>query len=334
MVYATLNNSSSYISQMPVALEENTTTDILITAFKQLVERHEILRTTFATSSSGIVQVIRSDIVGLEVETSSLKLENFLSDDLARGFSLGDTYFCRLTVVTSNSQRTGILTLHHALYDGWTAGMLLSDLLCLIRGGELVDRPPFRRVVDYIEAQDKIATQDYWSTYLSGVVPSHLSGASNTAYSSEGDSRPLSLVTTLPLASMMGIAKKLGITVAVFVKLAWAITLRKYTRSNDVVFGQVLANRDIPVQGAERILGPLLSTVPCRVQFDDSKSAKELASVVQSQHGLAATYSYASLTDIKHWSGVEANLYDSLFVYQNLPDAPTNPNEDDNDASE
>ncbi|CAK4967634.1 unnamed protein product, partial [Aphanomyces euteiches] len=114
----------------------------------------------------------------------------------------------------------------------------------------------------------------------------------------------------------------------------WAITLRKYTRSNDVVFGQVLANRDIPVQGAERILGPLLSTVPCRVQFDDSKSAKELASVVQSQHGLAATYSYASLTDIKHWSGVEANLYDSLFVYQNLPDAPTNPNEDDNDASE
>ncbi|CAK4243620.1 unnamed protein product, partial [Aphanomyces euteiches] len=91
MVYATLNNSSSYISQMPVALEENTTTDILITAFKQLVERHEILRTTFATSSSGIVQVIRSDIVGLEVETSSLKLENFLSDDLARGFSLGDT---------------------------------------------------------------------------------------------------------------------------------------------------------------------------------------------------------------------------------------------------
>ncbi|KAH9140345.1 hypothetical protein LEN26_005277, partial [Aphanomyces euteiches] len=116
--------------------------------------------------------------------------------------------------------------------------------------------------------------------------------------------------------------------------LAWAITLRKYTRSNDVVFGQVLANRDIPVEGAERILGPLLSTVPCRVQFDDSKSAKELASVVQTQHGLASTHSYASLTDIKHWSGVEANLYDSLFVYQNLPDAPTNPNEDDNDASE
>ncbi|CAK4786182.1 unnamed protein product, partial [Aphanomyces euteiches] len=62
MVYATMSNSSSYITQMPVALEENTTTDALITAFKQLVERHEILRTTFVTSSSGIVQVIRSDI--------------------------------------------------------------------------------------------------------------------------------------------------------------------------------------------------------------------------------------------------------------------------------
>ncbi|CAK5108801.1 unnamed protein product [Aphanomyces euteiches] len=302
MMYATLNNSSSYVTQIPVALEENTKTDRLAIAFKQLVERHEILRTTFLTSASGIVQVIRSDIVGLEVETSSLALEKFLQ-------------MISLMALASVTR------------------MLLSDLLCLVRWEELVDRPPFRRVVDYIEAQDKTATQDYWSTYLSGVVPCHLAGASNIAYSSEGDNRPLSLVTTLPLASMIKVAKKLGITVAIFVKLAWANTLRKYTRSNDVVFGQVLANRDIPVQGAERILGPLLSTVPCRVQFDVLKSAKELASVMQSQHGLAATYSYASLTDIKHWTGVEANLYDSLFVYQNLPDSPTNPTEDCNDAT-
>ncbi|CAK4637495.1 unnamed protein product [Aphanomyces euteiches] len=77
MMYATLNNSSSYVIQIPVALEKNTTTDRLAIAFKQLVERHEILRTTFLTSTSGIVQVIRSDIVGLEVETSSLALEKF-----------------------------------------------------------------------------------------------------------------------------------------------------------------------------------------------------------------------------------------------------------------
>lgn len=47
-------------------------------------------------------------------------------------------------------------------------------------------------------------------------------------------------------------AQQAGVTVADLTKFAFALTLRKFTREDDVVFGEVLANRDIPVQDADR----------------------------------------------------------------------------------
>jgi len=60
------------------------------------------------------------------------------------------------------------------------------------------------------------------------------------------------LITKLPMPTITDAAKSVGVTLAVFVKLAWAATLRKYTRQNDVVFGQVMSNRNIPVKDVQR----------------------------------------------------------------------------------
>lgn len=62
----------------------------------------------------------------------------------------------------------------------------------------------------------------------------------------------LVLVPKLSMAAMMEAARRVNVTVAIFVKLAWAATLRKYTRQNDVVFGQVMSNRNIPVKDVDR----------------------------------------------------------------------------------
>ncbi|KAF0708298.1 hypothetical protein As57867_006378, partial [Aphanomyces stellatus] len=110
------------------------------------------------------------------------------------------------------------------------------------------------------------------------------------------------------------------VTVAEITKLAWAATLRKYTRQNDIVFGQVMANRDIPVKDAETILGPLLSTVPCRVRFDDDVNVEQTLLQLQADRGAMMAHSHAGLVDIKRWIGVDGDLFDTLFVYQNMPE--------------
>ncbi|KAH9070911.1 hypothetical protein Ae201684P_007456 [Aphanomyces euteiches] len=80
---------------------------------------------------------------------------------------------------------------------------------------------------------------------------------------------------------MTTLAQTAGVTIADLAKLSWASTLRKNARRNDVVIGEVLSNRDIPVKDADRILGPLISTVPCRVRFDDESSVLSLLLSIQ-----------------------------------------------------
>ncbi|KAF0715942.1 hypothetical protein As57867_003093, partial [Aphanomyces stellatus] len=320
MIFATINNREAYVAQYPFVFDKAFDERLLVSSFKTLVERIDILRTTFIASTSGIHQIIRKDILDLEVTTESTSnIDEFLKADLARGFELGNKYFHRLTIVESNSQRYGVLTIHHALYDGWAMSMLLNELTDIMLQKKLTDRPSFCKVVDYIESQDTNATEAYWRSYLNGAVSVPIGLAiEKTKYLDDMTIVPLE--ATMQLTAISAIARSVGVTVAELTKLAWAATLRKYTRNDDVIFGQVMANRDIPVQDADRILGPLLSTVPCRVRFDDTTPLPSLLRSVQSERGSMMGHAYASLSNIKRWCGIDGELFDTLFTFQNLPD--------------
>ncbi|CAK4488299.1 unnamed protein product [Aphanomyces euteiches] len=96
-------------------------------------------------------------------------------------------------------------------------------------------------------AQNKEETESFWRTYLAGTTSYALTlGKADT----EECTSSLSLIASVSMNKLTALAKEYSSTVAVMAKLAWAATLRKYTRSNDVVFGQVMTNRDIPVLGS------------------------------------------------------------------------------------
>ncbi|CAK4715046.1 unnamed protein product, partial [Aphanomyces euteiches] len=63
-------------------------------------------------------------------------------------------------------------------------------------------------------------------------------------------------------------------TLATLTKFAWGATLRKFLRQDDIVMGQVVSNRSLPVKEIER------------------------------------------LADMKKWSGMNGELFDTLFVFQ------------------
>ncbi|RHY46294.1 hypothetical protein DYB30_013217, partial [Aphanomyces astaci] len=339
MLYATINNRRSYVLQNAVHLADALEAAKFEAGFKALVQQHDILRTTFLTTSTGMYQVIRPDIQELEVPTVAVaSLADFLEDDLARGFYTADKFFVRLTIVNTDKGHFGVLTIHHCLYDGWSMTMFWNDLADLLDGKPLPERPSFRHVVDYIQAQDTRAAEEFWRSYLNGVVVTSLetNGIPRNCLADSSD-QPLSIDTTACLSSLSEAAQTLRVTVAELVKFAWAATVRKYTRQNDVVFGQVVANRDIPVHDVDRysfstrmklpsnvlcrILGPLVSTVPCRVQFDDILSVTAMLEGIRLERGAVSSHSHASLIDIKRWNGIEGDLFDSLLVYQNVPTA-------------
>ena len=68
--------------------------------------------------------MIRGNTYGLDVSrnVSVSSVEEYLANDNRRGFQVGSSYFVRFAIAydESKSQTFAVLTIHHALYDGWT----------------------------------------------------------------------------------------------------------------------------------------------------------------------------------------------------------------------
>ncbi|CAK4633599.1 unnamed protein product [Aphanomyces euteiches] len=267
MIYATLQNHNAYTLQSPFRLRSMADKDKFHQAYLAVVSSNEDLRTTFVVTSSGIYQTIRNDLNEIDISTvSASSLDDFLTADFSRGFEIGAKHFVRLTFVDVADEFYVVLTIHHALYDGWSLPMLLGDLMDAYCGHDITERPSFRRVVDYIEAQDKAVTEAHWRSYMEGLVVTPIGSAvtlKDDAFLTDlSREDSLSIDSSVPMVDLTKTAHQNGATAADVAKMAWATTLRKYTRKDDVLFGQVMANRDIPVQGAERYIHTTSSHSP------------------------------------------------------------------------
>ncbi|KAL2911181.1 hypothetical protein HK105_209355 [Polyrhizophydium stewartii] len=324
MVAATMQDARAYVNQVPLRATRTVSLESLRGALRAVVQHHAILRTSFvSTVAGGIVQVVRASADAAECVAVAASLAQHLAADKARGFSLADASWIRAALVCdpAGSAQHVVVTIHHALYDGWSLPMIMRDLAAALDGHALEPRPAFRTVVDFIAAQDAAATEAFWTQQLVGLEPAQPLSLGHSARTDDEDA-PLAQACSTPMAELQRAAQRAGVTVAVVLKAAWAATLRKFTRSHDVVFGEVLANRDIAVAGADRIVGPLLNTVPCRVVLDDTARAADLVASLQAQHGAVLSHSHAALVDVQRWAGVQgdAKLFNTLFVFENLPD--------------
>ncbi|KAL2911067.1 hypothetical protein HK105_209483, partial [Polyrhizophydium stewartii] len=324
MVVATMQDARAYVNQVPLRATRTVSLESLCSALRAVVQHHAILRTSFvSTVTGGIVQVVRASADATECVAVAATLAQHLAADKARGMSLADASWIRAALVCdpASSAQHVVVTIHHALYDGWSLPMIMRDLAAALDGHALEPRPAFRTVVDFIAAQDAAATEAFWTQQLVGLEPAQPLSLGHSARTDDEDA-PLAQACSTPMAELQRAAQRAGVTVAVVLKAAWAATLRKFTRSHDVVFGEVLANRDIAVAGADRIVGPLLNTVPCRVVLDDTARAADLVASLQAQHGAVLSHSHAALVDVQRWAGVQGDgkLFNTLFVFENLPD--------------
>ncbi|KAL2911918.1 hypothetical protein HK105_208582 [Polyrhizophydium stewartii] len=324
MVAATVQDARAYLAQIPLRATRSVSLESLRGALRAVVQHHAILRTSFvSTVAGGIVQVVRASADAAECVAVAAPLAQHLAADKARGFSLADASWIRAALVCdpAGSAQHVVVTIHHALYDGWSLPMIMRDLAAALDGHALEPRPAFRTVVDFIAAQDAAATEAFWTQQLVGLEPAQPLSLGHSARTDDEDA-PLAQACSTPMAELQRAAQRAGVTVAVVLKAAWAATLRKFTRSHDVVFGEVLANRDIAVAGADRIVGPLLNTVPCRVVLDDTARAADLVASLQAQHGAVLSHSHAALVDVQRWAGVQGDgkLFNTLFVFENMPD--------------
>ncbi|KAF6765263.1 hypothetical protein DFP72DRAFT_840165 [Ephemerocybe angulata] len=201
-----------------------------------------------------------------------------------------------------------VLIIHHGLYDGLSLAKLMSTVESLYQENPLPSPVQFVSLLPEILHQERDGTE-FWSQHLRGYRLAPLPrrpAASAIAYTA----RKRVILNTSVLASALS---KTGVTLQCFFQAGLAKLLSSLTRSNDVVFGHVVSGRGIP--GSEDVIGPMLNTIPCRVNLGGHESNLELLQKVHKSNLDVLSWQQASLRSVQKAMGLE-RLWDCLFAFQ------------------
>ncbi|KAL7954657.1 non-ribosomal peptide synthetase [Trichoderma compactum] len=265
----------AYIAQRVVELKDVATAEKLIEAFDIVQQDSPILRTRIVQiPGRGLLQVVIKEKLN---KFSGTNLDKYLVNDRNDSMELGKN-LVRYAVIDDGA--TGkvsfVLTIHHALYDGWSMPLVV-DRVNKAYSDQTSSRPAqFKHFIKYLSTMDMGNSANYWRNQLSGANPSQFPPLPWQGYQPQADSL---LEQYIPLED----GKASNATTATIIRAAWALVASQYINSTDVIFGETLTGRNAPVVGSEEIEGPMITTVPVRVQIDRDMHISDYLQSIQDQ---------------------------------------------------
>ncbi|TFA98862.1 Nonribosomal peptide synthetase 5 [Trichoderma ghanense] len=269
--------------------------DILKSAWRRVIERHSVFRTAFHLQEQ--VQQVQPtlDLNWVNEETTEDQLSNLLrirSREMRKRINYaehGDTFTpisAYHLVTVPNVASTFLALVHHSLIDGWSFSVILEEL-CLALDGKQLSKPPQFLNIALAQArlQQDAQGNEFWEKLLKEGLSQPLLGLPKPSQDPVLADWSSSLQVNLGFG-----AKELetkgrlrGVTPATAIYTAWGLVLSNYSFSDRVAFGAVFSGRNIDVLGADRVVGPLLSTCPFPLEFKEEQSLADTLSTVQSQ---------------------------------------------------
>jgi amino acid adenylation domain-containing protein len=334
MVYASLldRNSGIYHDQM-VRQRRFASFDFnrFRHAMELLVKKHQILRTAFNIGDyEASVQIVYKavkmpmyyeDLSGISQEQQEEAVRTLMSSSLADPFDVGLAPLWRMNVFNlGNGQLVFVFQCHHAIIDGWSDAMLMTELnnLYLQLQEEPSYEPPMLKlgykdfVVQHEMDKKDEAIRKFWQRELSGYKRLDLFGNRSIG---EGYSRVLQ---PDQLAKLEKVAKELGVTIKVLSLSAYLYMLTLLDNEPDVVAG-VVTNTRPGTEHGDQVLGCFLNTLPFRMEIAGNLSCRELVSRVSEKLVSLKPYERLSLLEIAglHKERMDSGnpFFDTFFNY-------------------
>ncbi|KAI0535456.1 putative non-ribosomal peptide synthetase [Xylaria digitata] len=323
MISETLKGAHLYINQIELELISHVTLDALQSSLRTLAECNEILRTGFAFVETQLCQVIwkrlddaqlYDDVDGKSLADGDEDIELFLLRPLRIG-------------IRPPSPRGGrfalLLTLHHAIYDGWTIDLIIEDLSLLLSGGLPIKRPQFSQVMrhlNYNSEVNNIDSMEFWTEHLRGV------GAATTPnFRTIAVTKPQRAVITTKIPfhpknlNNLMLEALIGPQVLFQACLIWLWAAVQ--GCEDVTIGCVSSGRSLPLAGIDKLMGPCMTTLPLRINTSRYRTIIELLQSIHSINRETLQHGHIPLSEIYKVAGLSTNskLFDVIFAYQESP---------------
>ena len=272
-------------------------------AWVQLVALHPILRTRIVLSkSSGAMQVVLKEGIAWQPETT---LPEYLANDKASFIKYGSP-LARYALDSEHNHF--IWTVHHALYDGHTANVLMEQLEGLYNGAQLDSAPGYNRFIKLITEVDADECKAFWKKQLGQGTPNSFPSLPTATYQPSPDFEVTRTINVTRDADT-------GFMLSTILRAAWAIVTGRYMGSEDVAFAATNSGRNAPVQDIESIVGPTITTVPIQLQINSAASIADFLATVQHQSTEMIPFEHAGIQNIYAMAGEKQNLK-NLFVIQ------------------
>ncbi|WP_051028054.1 non-ribosomal peptide synthetase [Nocardia higoensis] len=321
----------AYVVQLVLDLRGQVDPDRLRRAGQTLLERHANLRAAFVTDV-GPVQVVeegieapwsKADLSGLGEDARDREWELLLAADRASRFDPARAPLLRWMLVTLEASRYRlVLTNHHLLLDGWSAPLLVRELLTLYAtDGDATVLPavhPYRDFLRWMVEQDRAASLAAWARAFDGaeqptqVAPPDPRRRYTRSREVHGE------LTEDRTEALQEFARTRGITLNTVIQTAWATVLAALTARDDVTFGATVSGRPPQVPGVEEMIGLFIATVPVRVRLDITESLGQLLDRVQAEQAALLGHHHVGLTDIEHAAG-PGTVFDTMTVFESYP---------------
>jgi amino acid adenylation domain-containing protein len=318
MLVETTRQPQAYCNELRIAVSPELPVERVRQALFALAERHPALRSGFCTSGvshCAYAQVIWKTMAASQfedVETWTVGWSVTNQETLLRPL--------RFQYKSSDAVAELAVNLHHALYDQWSVEIMLEDLENLLREEETPDRPSFEAVNKFFSLRkrdDQTLHLDFWREHLSDATSGRLPNLSSRAMSLQS-LQSMEHTIEMDMDSLRQAAQKHSCSTHVFFQAAYAILLGIYMGTEDVVFGTVFSGRTLPIDDVEGMVGPLLSTLPSRINTTESRRFSDVLRRLQEDNREIMQHSMISLANIKKACGVTPGeaLFDSIFVWQ------------------
>ncbi|MGB4993607.1 MAG: condensation domain-containing protein, partial [Nitrospira sp.] len=262
--------------------------DALRRSFEAVAMRHDQLRTRFLRAEGRPVQVTaESPTLPFERQFADpapgVSLDQYVADlaadEARRPFALEGSLLWRVKLVQLSEQDHLLLvTLHHAIADGWSLNLLLSDMVAAY-GALRADQPvPLMtstlQYADYAQWQRGWMTGDvlereleYWKRTLAG-APSMLSlqpDHPRPIVQTFRGARHTFTVSQELTSTLQTLGRRQGTTLFMTLLAAFQVLLHRYSGEVDLSIGTPIANRTS--LETEELIGFFVNTLVLRTDL-------------------------------------------------------------------
>ncbi|NJN68212.1 MAG: AMP-binding protein [Chloroflexaceae bacterium] len=278
-------------------LKGNLEVSALERSFREILRRHETLRTCFATVDGQPIQVVVPelelevpviDLRGLPTSEREAAAQQQMTEQGCQPFDLAQVPLVRMQLLRlTDDEHLLVVTMHHIISDGWSMGVLIHELTTLYRAFTSGQPSPLPALpiqyADFAHWQQQMARNGdldvslaYWvekfkneppilelpTDYPLPAVPSF-----------RGERKRMLLPNDLNEA-LKGLAQQEGGTLFTVLLAALATLFSRYSGQEDIAIGTPIANRNRAE--LEGLVGFFVNTLVIRTDLSGNPTFREV----------------------------------------------------------